>query len=202
MTVPKLWPGETFVVIGSGPSLTPEDVAAVRGRARAIAVNSSYLLAPWADVLYSCDAKWWRWHQGVPTFAGLKYSLDPAAAQWPGVQVLENTGLLGLECAPSGLRTGCNSGYQSVNLAVHLGAARILLLGFDQRIHADGRDHWHPPHPDHQPSPYAAFLSTWPSIVAPLDDAGVTVVNCTPDSALTVFPMVSLADALAVECAA
>ena len=45
--VSRLWPGSTVVCIGSGPSLTPEDVAYVRGKARVIAINRSVDLAPW-----------------------------------------------------------------------------------------------------------------------------------------------------------
>src|SRR3990167_1952589 len=113
--VPHLWPGSTIVGMGGGPSLTPEDVDAVRDRAHVIAVNDAYRLAPWADVLYAADAKWWRWHQGVPTFPGLKYTVQPEAAVWPGVQVLQNTGERGVEIDPRGLRTGRNSGYQAMN---------------------------------------------------------------------------------------
>jgi hypothetical protein len=195
--VPKLWPGETCVLFGGGPSLTPADVDAVRGRARVIAINDAYTCAPWADVLYACDAKWWGWHHGAPTFHGPKYSVDPASAKWPGVQVLANTGPLGLELAPTGLRTGKNSGYQAIGLAVHLGVARVLLLGFDMDPAPDGRTHWHGDHPDHQPSPYAAMLAAFPSLVEPLAELGVSVVNCSRRTVLTAFPCARLEDELA-----
>jgi hypothetical protein len=53
-----VWAGETAVLVASGPSLCPSDVDRVRGRARVIAVNDGYRLAPWADVLYACDRRW------------------------------------------------------------------------------------------------------------------------------------------------
>lgn len=199
-TVPKLWPGDTVVLLGGGPSLTSADVAAVRGRARVIAINDAYTCAPWADVLYAADRKWWEWHHGAKTFVGLKYAIEPMpATRYPDVQVLKNTGPLGLDADPTGLRTGRNSGYQSVNLAVHLGAARILLLGFDMSPASDGSAHWHPPHPDQTPSPYEypQWLAAWPSMVAPLAALGVTVINCSRQTALTTFPCVPLADELA-----
>lgn len=197
ITVPRCWPGETVTILGGGPSLTPVDVAAVRGQTRVIALNNAYQLAPWADVLYACDQKWWTWHQGVPSFTGPKFSIaasDPVT--WPDVQVLQNTGVLGLERQPTGLRTGYHSGYQAMNLAVHLGAARILLLGYDLKVGGAGRTHWHGDHPDRQPSPYAAMLEAFPSIVAPLQDVGVEVINCSPGSALRCFPCQPLAEAL------
>lgn len=197
-TVPKLWPGDTFVLIGSGPSLIPEDVDLVRGRARVIAINSSYKRAPWADVLYAADAKWWTWEQGAPGFAGLKYAVAAAdPVTWPDVQVLQNTGPLGLELEPTGLRTGFNSGYQAINLAVHLGAARILLLGYDLSPAPDGLTHWHGDHPDRQPSPYGAMREAFPSLIEPLAALQISVVNCSRRTALTVFPRAPLDDELA-----
>src|SRR6478609_8593286 len=41
VSVPKLWPGETFVVIGGGASLTHEDVAYCRDRARVVAIKEA-----------------------------------------------------------------------------------------------------------------------------------------------------------------
>lgn len=195
--VPKLWPGETFVCIGGGPSLTPADVDNVRGWARVIAINDAYRLAPWADVLYACDQKWWTWHHGVPSFIGPKYAVgghEPIT--WPDVQVLRNTGMLGLELDPSGLRVGRNSGHQAINLAIHLGAARILLLGYD--MSPDGtRGHWFGDHPDGQPSPYAQMREEFESMVEPLAELGVTVINCSRRTALTTFPCARLEDELA-----
>jgi hypothetical protein len=195
-TVPRTFPGSTIVCLGGGPSLTPEDVAAVRGRCPVIAINDAYKLAPWADVLYAADAKWWTWHKGVSTFPGPKYALTPGAARWPDVQVLRDTGIDGLELAPTGLRTGRNSGYQAVNLAVHLGARRVVLLGYDMSVGPTGRSHWFGDHPDRQPSPYHHFLAAWPSIVAPLEALSVDVVNCSRRTVLTVFPCAPLEDLL------
>jgi hypothetical protein len=200
-TVPRLFPGATMVLFGGGPSLTVADVdACYGGRCPAIAINNAWQLAPWAAVLYAADQKWWTWAHGAPAFAGLKYAIAPMEeTKYPDVQVLRNTGPLGLEREPTGLRTGRNSGYQAVNLAVHLGAARILLLGFDMSPTPDGRQHWHAPHPDQTPSPYEypQWLAAWPSLVEPLAAAGVTVINCSRRTVLTTFPCAPLADELA-----
>lgn len=202
-SVPKRWPGETFVLLGCGPSLTREDVEFCQGKARVIAINDSYKLAAFADVVYACDRQWWRWHQGVPSFTGLKYGLTVKRGEFPGVEVLQNTGDEGLELAPTGLRTGKNSGYQAINLAVHLGAVRILLLGYDMRVPKGQPTHWFGEHPLFRRPPFVVFLEKFPTIVKPLQQAGVTVINCTPQSALTCFPMASLRDTLAsIEVAA
>jgi hypothetical protein len=63
------WRGQTVVIVGGGPSLTKEQVDAaghvVVGRAapKVIAINNAIELAPWADVLYFCDARWYEWHR-------------------------------------------------------------------------------------------------------------------------------------------
>lgn len=196
--IPRRWPGSTIVCLGTGPSLTAEDVAFVQGKAPVIAVNDAYRLAPWADVLYACDAKWWDVHQGVPSVAGMKLTLEARAEQWPGVRGLARTGDRGIETDPTGVRTGQNSGYQAMNVAVHLGARRILLLGYDMAPSAEGRSHWFGDHPLRlrRPSPYALFRDRFASAVEPLAALGVEVINCSRQTALTCFPRQSLAEAL------
>lgn len=196
-SVPRLFPNATIVCIGGGPSLTGEDVNACKGRVPVVVINNGYQLAPWADVLYAADRKWIDWHNGVPGFTGPKYSItsaDPTTR--PDWTVLENTGVLGLEPAPTGLRTGYNGGYQAINLAMHIGASRILLLGYDLGIGVDGRTHWHGDHPDRQPAPFYAMLDAFPTLVEPLRAAGVTVVNCSRRTALACFPCAALEDEL------
>lgn len=205
VTVERLWHGETAVVIGGGPSLTPEDVNYCRGKARVIAIKEAHELAPWADAVYACDEHWWRFHKGLPSFAGLKFGLEPAPLyltqyeDWE-VQLLRNTGMDGLELEPSGLRTGQNSGYQAIGLAVHLGVSRIVLLGFDMWTAEDGRQNWFQGHagrrPYHQPTPYPVFHHFFQTIAEPLQAAGVEVINCSRFSMLRVFPMRPLEEVL------
>lgn len=208
--VPRLWPGSTIVVIGGGPSVTPDDVAYVEGKAHVIAIKEAYLLAPWADVLYACEAKWWKYYEGAPTFTGLKYALWPdpqdhptatadreTLRSFPDVQCLRHTGPFGLELDPSAVRHGYNSGHQAVNVAVHLGAARVVLLGFDMWKGPDGNQNWFGAHPNHAtPSPYPIFMQAFTEMVEPLKAAGVEVVNASRQTALTAFPRVALEDAL------
>jgi len=188
---------DTFALLGGGPSLTVEDVEYVRDKARVIAINETYTLAPWAFALYAADKKWIDWHDGVSDFMGLKFSIESHdTTTRPGWTVLRNTGYVGLETEPKALRTGFNGGYQALGLAYHLGATRVLLLGFDMQADVQGRYHWHPEHPDGVVSPYAQFLAAFDSIVQPLADAGVEVINCTPGSALRCFPCMPLREAL------
>lgn len=200
--VPRLWPESTIVILANGPSLTQADVDACRGVARVIAIKDAVHLAPWADVLYGCGndvSNWWHANGNVlQWYAGLRFTLDPKAAQW--ATVLKNTGQNGLDTDPRGLRTGKNSGYQAVNLAVHLGARRIVLLGFDMRP-IDGKDHWFP-RLMRVPNPYRDFCECFATIAAPIQARGIEVRNATPNSALWMFPKMTLADALRCEVTA
>ena len=201
VVVPRLWPGETTVIIGGGSSLTPEDVAFCRDKARVIAIKEGQQLAPWADAVYASDYKWWRHYRGLPDYNGLKYSIAQSSdlvdwTLWPDVQVLRNTGEKGIELDPSGLRTGFNSGYAAVNLAYHLaGRCRIVLLGFDMWAGPSGEQNWFGHHGLHLDSPYPIFLDAFRSIEQPLKDLGVQVVNASRFSVLTSFPRVSLEEA-------
>lgn len=207
-SVPRLWPGETVVCIGGGPSLTQADVDCVREKARVIAVNDAYRMAPWADVLYAFDWQWWQHHEGVPDFRGLKYSIREDIELRPewGVTQLTLGDEYGLSDDPRVLTHGKNSGYQAVNLAVHLGGSRIVLLGYDMQKSTDGRRHWFGEHPKALTSavacgasmPFEYWRTCFQSLVKPLAQRGIEVVNCSRRTALTCFPQATLEESLAV----
>lgn len=195
--VPRLWPDSTIVCLASGPSLTPPDVEFCRGRARVLAVKDTIQLAPWADCLYACGSdasRWWERHgDALADFQGVRFTLDPHGAPW--ATVLKETGATGLERDPAGLRTGSNSGYQAINLAVHLGASRIVLVGYDMQPDAGGRDHFVGAPAHRQRPPFAVFLERFLTLVQPLRDLGVRVLNATRETALACFEQCALAEA-------
>ena len=200
ISVPKVWPGDTVACLATGPSLVAEDVDYLRGKVRVIAINNAYTLCPWADALYGTDQRWWRWHQGVPSFTNPKWSMNHS--QWrgwdhkyPDVQLLRNTGPNGLEHEPTGLKNGRNSGYAAINLAVHYGATRIVLLGYDMQP-AKGKSHFFGEHPNRSVSPYASFRARFMSLQKPLAKIGVDVINCSRHTALTAFPCAPLRDVI------
>lgn len=207
VSAPTLWPGGTVAILATGPCLTKDDCEYVRGKAHVIAINDAHRLAPWADVLYSSDRRWWPYYKGVPSFTGLKYGVGSGTGHTqksngfhglPEIQVLRNTGYIGLETDPTGLRTGSNSGYAAINLAVHFGAARVLLLGYNM-THAHGA-HFFGNHPSglaQSAALYPGFRKRFETLVEPLAALGVEVINCTPKTSLHVFPVRPLRDVLA-----
>jgi len=195
---PVLCPGGTVVCLGGGPSLVAEDVDYCHGKAVVVAINDAHRLAPWADCLYSSDQRWWEAYRGVPEFQGLKVGIHPLVPgpDWK-VTVLRNTGTAGLELTPTGLRTGQNSGAAAINLAVHFGARRILLLGYDMG-RTNGQAHWFGNHPDRlrADSPFPAFIQRFRQMVDPLKQLGIEVINCSRHTALDCFPRAALRDVL------
>lgn len=204
-SVPRLLrDGGTVLVLGCGPSLNRADVELVASSVDiTIAVNDSYILAPHADVLYAADGQWWKWHQGAaahktatgkdyPAFTGqLKYSL--ARTGYKDVQILRKGLEVGLSLDPSTVALGRNSVYQAINVAVHLGATRILLLGVDMQ---DGPRHFFGRHPNNSGPPVEVCKQRFETMVEPLKKAGVEVLNCSRQTALKAFPCVRLEDAL------
>ena len=204
ITVPKLWPDSTIACLATGPSLTEEDVQYLRGKMPVIAINDAWQLAPWADVLYSSDRSWWPHYKGVPKFPGMKYGVGSGMGKanpyrlHPEITVLRNTGWTGLELDPSGLKTGKNSGYAALNLAVHFGAKRILLLGYNMS-HLHGKCHFfgnHPPNLQQTASLFPNFRRSFDTLVEPLKEQGIEVINCTKHTSLQAFPCGELREVL------
>lgn len=195
------WRDETSIIVASGPTARDAVLPEARGRARFIAVNNSYQLCPWADVLYACDFSWWMQRDGVPEFKGLKVSVNDQCRRLRGIQVVRRkNGDKGkeLEFRDKGLiGWGGNGGFQALNLAIQFGSKKIILVGFDMRI--DRGLHWHKAHKKFNPN--ERQVRQWREV---MDDAawslkqnGVRVINCSPVSALRNYPKMSLAEALA-----
>jgi len=93
------------------------------------------------------------------------------------------------------VHSGGNSGYQAANLALHAGARRIILVGYDMRRGPGNLAHWHGDHPPHMnnapPDALARFAAAFDSVPETLP-AGVEIINATPGSAVTAFPFASL----------
>lgn len=199
-----------MVCIATGPSLDQAQVdlvgaAQLEGRVRVVAVNDAYLLAPFADVLYFADARWWRWHKdraAFQAFAGIKCTMQNSGAEVedPAVFMLRQGNDDGLSQNPEQLSTGRNSGYMAINFAVLAGAARIVLLGFDHKPVRGKHTHFFGEHPE--PTVTSLFRETakhFRTMKAPLAALGVEVFNCTPESGIDAFPKADLASVLRPE---
>lgn len=163
----------TWAVLATGPSLTVAQCQSVRAL-RVVAVSDAYRYAPNAEALVSADKAWWRHHR--PEFAGRRF----CALQVPG-----------MDLEPLRLPMGSNSGVHGIDVAVMLGAKRVLLLGFDL-----GGTHFFGPHPDPLKNTKPDRFEVFKRQFAGYRPAGVEIINYTPGSALTCYPKSSLKEAL------
>lgn len=201
--VPKLWPDSTIVCLGSGPSLTKTDIDFCRDRgAKLLAVNDAYRLCGGEyDALYAAEQKWWQWNFPVGNIAGgpFKFSLNPHTIQHPPkymqyVHLVEATGEKGLDPNPHGIRHGGHSGYGAVNLAYHLGASRIILLGYDMRTDAQGLHHFFGDHPDGTHLAYDVRRKLYQLLYEQVTAYKVELVNATVNSLVEGVPRRTLVE--------
>lgn len=199
------WDGAEVVIMASGPSMSQEQADAAHAWAlrepgrKSLAINTTFRLAPWADALYACDARWWRVYaeEVKASFAGQLWTQDQEAkAMVPNV--VRSQRAAGLSREPGLINQGANSGYQGMNLAYQGGVRRMILLGFDMRT--DGKKtHWHGDHPAplNSANPYRQWVQNFQQLAADLLADGVEVINATPHSALRCFPMADWQEVLA-----
>ncbi len=190
--------GRTIAIIGGGPSLRGVDLLPLRGKAITIAVNNAYELAPWAEYHLFGDRRWWEWHGSKfpADFQGKIISTSRASFNDPRILKMDKT-FGAFSKVPHSLY-GVDSGTQAVNLAAHLGARRIVLLGFDMGFAPDGEAHWHADHkiPSVETNYIRKFLVQYEAVVLPaLASRGVEIVRVTP-SRLTMIPQLSMQEAL------
>ena len=198
-SVPRIWDGMICICIATGPSLNEFHVEYIKKarnlgiNVRVIVVNNAFQLAPWADILYACDEKWWATYPDSLMFKGAKISVT---ADRPGVMRLDQYRDSPLSEEPTALATGGNSGYQAINLAYLLGVKKIILLGYDAGPAKDGKRHYFGEHPEGlvvtQNHTYSAWINNFSKLAALLKQRGVTVINCSPNTAITAFDKMSI----------
>lgn len=203
-TAPPIWQDGECYIIGGGPSVNSTDLSLLKGR-RVIAVNQAYKLGRF-DVLFYGDCPWWqRERDNLTDWPGL---IVHACCNWEGigrVKRIKRTKAIGpMEKNPALLAWNLSSGACAINLAVHFGVKRIVLIGFDMRK-VDGETNFHHDHPHHKRkqgksyNPYARFLQPFPVIAKSLQQLGIECINATPGSALEVFPIMTLEEAVGIE---
>ena len=202
------WKGYAVTIIASGPSLTQEDCTRVgewreadKASRRVIVINSSYILAPFADVLYACDFYWWEKYFGdvyASGFAGQLWTQDQRAKDRYSVNMIVSQRNKGLSLRADIIHQGGNSGFQAINFAYLAGAVKIILLGFDMQL-TDGKKHHfgnHPPGLDKN-LPFPTWIPEMEHLAADLKREAIEVINATRQTALTCFQCADLEGALA-----
>ncbi|AOV01683.1 hypothetical protein [Delftia tsuruhatensis] len=171
----------TWVVLATGPSMSQALADSVSGRGLVVAVSDAYRLAPWADAVVSTDAAWWGEHPGAKELPGRKFTAAPTHQKIEGVERLA-------------VASSTNSGLLGIMAAVHMGAKRVMLCGFDMR--APGQ-HFFGLHPKPLKTTTAERMEVFKRQFRAYRPAGVEIINCTPGSHLLAYPFGDLEDCLA-----
>ncbi|RWO29583.1 MAG: hypothetical protein EOS10_22320 [Mesorhizobium sp.] len=200
-TITREWEGETVFILASGPSVLDLDLSLLTGR-RVIAVKSSWLHWPPADVLFFADGRWWRekhLRPGVDAFAGLIVTTAMEIGD-PRVKRIKKINPTHLSAKPGEVALARTSTTGAINLAIHFGARRIVLLGVDAKLGANGQRHSHrlnwPWPKGGQPQAFADQMAEYRAIAPSAAAMGVEIVNANPDSAVTIWPRLRFEDCL------
>ena len=181
----RKWAGQTVCVIGSGPSLNAKDCARVeKSGLTTIAVNSSWKMARFCHILYAGDLTWWR---------NCGDEIDIEVEKYTASQNAEHA--FSIKRHKSKLGAGYNSGMLAIELAIHLGASRVLLLGFDCSV--KNGTHWHGDHKN-TPNPNKNRCDKWKGYFQRLADhhKNIEIINCSRETELLCFPRMTIQDAL------
>jgi len=199
------WDDKPTFIVGGGPSLRGFDFAKLRGLGHVVGVNQSMFDAP-ADIGVTMDHAFMQHRRSqLETFAASRralYLVMPSRWECIVAPIAGATYLLGLPHEGLSLYTdevrhGGTSGYAALNIAILKRAAMIVLLGFDYSGDA-GAFNYHRSY-----SWGSANEALWPIWARRFDAAaqvcralGVEVINASPTSAVTSFPVDTIDGAL------
>jgi len=219
--VPRIWEGEDCIIIGGGPSLTKQfhipdslvkDVYAGKSSPsvyspymtkihsmHVIAVNMAYKIGDWMDVLFFGDVGLIeKSHTDIFSFQGLRITCGETKVDYNGrIKLIgkDKAKKLGISFNPSHVAWNFNSGAAAINLAVHFGVKRIILLGFDMKLD-EGNQHWHKYYAGNPRTVHATMnthMRGFPQIAKDLEGK-VEIINACPDSRIDAFPKMNLDD--------
>lgn len=203
--VPPEWRGHTAIIVCGGTSVTPDTISLLRrvherDDVHVIAVNSTYLTVPWADMLFFADERWWTRENkerplSVEAFSGyaVTTSLLARGDHLLRLRKMVPTKDQGLCIKRNEVALQRTSLQGALNICYHEDVSRVVLLGADNRDGLDGRAHYHDEYP------WARRKNTWKvkvdqlaHTVAPLKEAGIEVINASPISTLPWWPKTEL----------
>jgi len=186
------WEGETAFIIGGGPSVNDTDLSLIHNR-KVIGVNNAFMLGDWVDVGWFGDKKWITWHEkAYKKFKGIPASCNHNAnivgvERYNWIHFMRRGKQLGIETNPGYIAWNKSSGNSAINVAYHLGAVRIVLIGFDLQA-IGGNNNYHKDHKSGGNPPYNRFLSSLKHVEKDAKDLGIQIFNASPKSACEFFP--------------
>jgi hypothetical protein len=197
--IPRSWLNETIYIIGGGPSVSNTPLHLIYDK-KIIGVNMAYKLGDWIDICFFGDSRWFDWNrEEIKKFKGTIITCQRKLRHINGhdIKSVQKGKKKGIETNPKFVCWNGSSGGCAINIAYHLGASRIVLIGFDMKT-KNGEHHFHNDYPakGKQYDPYKKFIEPFPVIKKEANRLGVEILNATPDSTIDCFPIVKIEDTL------
>jgi hypothetical protein len=204
-SLPRPYSGQTVFVIGGGPSIRSTNLRLIHKRP-VVGCNDAFRLGDWVDWVVFADHRWWvwnweelaKWGNRERAIALVPQLLDGRAEKYPWLKILRRDEArfgLSVEQDTCCWNRGC--GGAAINIAYLLGAARIVLVGFDMRV-VKGEHNWHDHHKNTERD--KIYQNSMMPFLKPMSDAmkvtGLQIVNATPGSAMDIFTVMSLEEVL------
>jgi hypothetical protein len=191
------------LLIGCGSSLSGFDFERLRGLGTIIGVKEAIWSIPTlATCCFGLDYPWMC--RQAAALSTLKLPVYLAiTGKWQSPPKISNAIFLErirskvtrLSTDPTKIECGRNSGFGALNLALHFGAKLIYLFGFDY-----GTAVYCPERYAHKRKESGNHWPTWAKqfdcVKDQLIEAGVTVINASPNSSITAFPKVTIEQAM------
>lgn len=186
------------IIVGTGPSLSKALPLLRRCSLPIFGVNNTYRDLPLACWI-ACDPKWHQEYSPVEIEGCDQWHWSAEICAIYGYRYIEGRWGNGLSTDRSYIHYGHSSSYQALGLARHYGCDPCLLVGFDMQYRPGVPRHYFGDLSADR-GEYPAGLRKWSAFdglheqyqtIADQKDRP-TIINCTPGSALTCFPVVRL----------
>jgi hypothetical protein len=189
---------DDIYIIGGGPSVAETNLDLIKDKF-VIGTNAAFRLGSWVDVCFFLDCRFYKWSQDdLEKWPNRIITTCPTLKGHPKIEVYKKCTVCGI-CHHKGYLAvpdqGKNAGATAIDLAIRMRAKRIILIGYDMKV-KQGRHNYHNYH-NHTPRDdvYNRFFVHFKKIKEELPK-DIEIINATPDSALTLFPKLSLKEAL------
>lgn len=192
----KEYEGKTAFIIGGGPSVSSFPLSPLNGKF-VISVNNAYQF-PCTSVLWFGDLPWHEWNEEkLKSFTKPKITCHPAFNNKPGFIVFKRGKPQGIDTRKGHVSWNTCSGGSAINLAWHLKAKRVILIGFDMQKDSQGNTHFHKEHKKSPKNPpFKVYLESFEKIALDAKFLGFEIFNANPQSGMDYFPKISTEEAL------
>ena len=185
-----------IVIIGGGPSVKETNLNLIKDKF-VIGTNAAFYLGDWVDICFFIDCRFHRENEkALKSFPNRIVTTCEILQNKKEIEVYgkcEHCSICEHKNKLAQPEKGKNTGATAINLAIRLGAKRIVLIGYDMKV-IKGKHNYHTYH-KHRPKDgiYDKFLPHFKRISENLPK-DIEIINATPNSALPYFKKQKLED--------